>query len=176
MPEPMIEPMPIRIRLTGPSARRSWWASAMTESGWVSAVRSASAMAAPPFPGRGSCWTLFHELPTGRLGVANAVEEVDRQAEGGPNREPHPSIPGQPRHHRPASQDSQRRHDPHERRSERPLRMGMGPAQDHDAEAYDDEGRERANRNQFAQDIQRHDGGKNGSKGAGQNGAGELVS
>src|ERR1051325_4264 len=121
----------------------------MTESGWVSAVRSASAMAAPPLLGRGSCWNLFHELPTGRLGVANAVEEVDRQADGGPNREPHPSIPGQPSHHRATGQNPKRRHDPDEWRTEWPLRVRMRPAQHHDAEAHNDERRQSADRNKF---------------------------
>src|SRR6185312_2761654 len=122
----MMAPMPIMVRCTGPSVRWSSCSSATTGSG---CSESAVVMLRRVL-----------ELPARRLGVMHAVDGIDDEADHSPHAEPNPGVEREESHHEEAHEDAARPHDPDERGAERALHLGPPHAQDHHADADDDEG------------------------------------
>src|SRR5437763_779678 len=135
IPAPMIAPMPMRIRFTGPSARRSSLASATTGSGVVRSVTPACVIVlAPLLFGGGGRGVAQHEPRRSRM--TNAVDRVDHEANHRPRQKPQPGIDGKERHHETAHEDTEWRDDPHERCAERPFDVWTLHAQHHDSGAH----------------------------------------
>ena len=92
------------------------------------------------------------------LALADAVGEVDDQADGHPGEESDPCLIGQVGHQIDAGQDAQDGYEGHEWGPERPGKVGSRVAQDKDAAADDGKSEQRANAHQLRDDSHREQG------------------
>src|ERR1043166_120899 len=86
-----------------------------------------------------------------QFAVANAVEEVNHQADPEPNAKPDPCLSWQAEHERDAKNDAENRERRHHRHPKRPWPLRRGFAQHVDAEANQNEGEERADVGEIGQ-------------------------
>src|SRR5258705_3867187 len=76
--------------------------------------------------------------------VAEAVQEVQGQPDGQPDREALPRVPREAPHHEQACRGAAEAHRPHEGDAERPRAVGLGVAQNEHADTHEREGEQRA--------------------------------
>jgi hypothetical protein len=87
--------------------------------------------------------------------VANTIAEIDNQPNREPRKKPPPILNAQREHQEQAAKDPGNRNEGAERRPERPVHFGMGPAHDQNGGADDHKCEQRPDVHEIRKDPQR---------------------